>query len=399
MPRYRCVTSNSQGKRTEIVREAPNEHDLIVTINETGLFLISYSIVADDENQKVRKRFSKSTILEFTEIMATLLKAGLTIHDSLEMCRSIAGNSKTSILSKGLLYGIVQGIPFHRTLRIYGSSFSPLYQSLVRLGEKTGSAASVFSRMSACLRSERKIGRKLANALWYPCLIVLAAVVGCVGIFFFIVPQMTYILSTFSLDEEILDIEITRIYRTISISAFVFLIVLSVLVFILIYRKISESFALRLDSFILFIPILGNFIRSIQTLDFSFAMEMLTGSGITIGSALKESSTVIRNRAYRAAILAVYDLLLKGEQLSMAFRKQKAFPPYICTWISVGERTGTVELVFSQIRDYFQGDVEHLSESMMTMIEPILTLLVGMVVLFFVMQFVLPIFSLYGRVL
>jgi type II secretory pathway component PulF len=398
MPRYRCVISTLQGKRTETIHEAPTEQDLIVTLNKTGQLLISYSLVSDNENQRVKKRFSKHTILEFTEIMATLLNAGLTIQDSLEMCTSIATNTKTSLLSKGLLYGTVQGIPFHRTLKIYGSSFSPLYQSLVRIGEKTGSAASVFSRMSAYLRSERKIRRKLGNALWYPCLIVLVAIIGCAGVIFYIMPQMTYIVSIFNIDDPLMSGEIERIYRSLWISAVISFMFVTGTLAILIFRKISESFALRLDGFLLSIPVLGNFIRSIHTLDFSFAMEMLTGSGITVSNSLKESSTVMRNRAYRAAILSVYDLLLKGEQLSRAFMKRKEFPSYISTWIAVGERTGSVELIFSQIRDYFQGDVEHTSENMMGMIEPALTLLVGIVVLILAMQFVLPIFSLYGRV-
>jgi type IV pilus assembly protein PilC len=212
-------------------------------------------------------------------------------------------------------------------------------------------------------------------------------------------PQMTYILSIFNLDERLMDGEISRIYRSLWASAVIFFLLMLGTFFILLFHKISESFALRLDGFLLSIPVVGNFIRSIHTLDFSFAMEMLTGSGITVGSSLKESATVIRNRAYRAAILAVYDLLLKGEQLSKAFMKRKEFPVYISTWIAVGERTGTVEQVFAQIRDYFQGDVEHTSESMMAMIEPTLTLLVGIVVLLLVMQFVLPIFSLYGRII
>jgi type IV pilus assembly protein PilC len=398
MPRYRCVTSDSRGKKTETIREAPNEHDLIAAVNGAGLFLLSHSVVGEDEIRGVKKHFSRNTILEFTEIMATLLNAGLTIQDSLEMCTSIAANSKTAALGRGLLYGTVQGIPFHRTLKIYGSSFSPLYQSLVRLGEKTGSAAAVFSRMSSYLRSERKIRRKLGNALWYPCLIVLVAVAGCAGIIFYIVPQMTYILSTFNIDGQVMDAEIARIYRSLWISASVLAVLAAGAAGVLVLRKISGLFALKLDGFILSLPVMGNFIRSIHTLDFSFAMEMLTGSGITVGSALKESATVIRNRAYRLAVLTVYDLLLKGEQLSKAFIKQKEFPHYISTWIAVGERTGTVEPVFARIRDYFQNDVEHTSESLTGMIEPVLTLLVGIAVLLLVMQFVLPVFSLYGRV-
>jgi type II secretory pathway component PulF len=399
MSRYRCLVSDSRGKRSEIVREAPTARDLVVTLNKENIFLISHFPVAENEKRGIKKRFSKDTVLEFTEIMATLLKAGLTIQDSLEMCASIAASTKTASLSKGLLYGVVQGIPFHQALKIYGPSFSPLYQALVRLGEKTGSAAGVFSRMSAYLRSEKKIRRKLGNALWYPALVVLIAVLGCIGLVSYIMPRMTYILSIFNINDEVMNIEIGRVYRSLWASMLVLAVFIAASASVLLLRKVSESFALRLDRLILYLPVIGDFLRSVHTLDFSFAMEMLTGSGITVGNALKESSTVIRNRAYRGAILAVYGRLLKGERLSRAFTEQREFPPYISTWIAVGERTGTVELVFTQIRDYFQSDVDNDSERLMGMIEPLLTLSIGIVVLILIVQFVLPVFSLYGRIL
>jgi type II secretory pathway component PulF len=80
----------------------------------------------------------------------------------------------------------------------------------------------------------------------------------------------------------------------------------------------------------------------------------------------------------------------------MAYRE---FPAYIGTWLTVGEKTGEVQQVFRQIREFFQADVDYTSEKLMTMLEPLLTVVVGMIVLFLVVQFVLPVFYLYGAVL
>ncbi|MCL2881013.1 MAG: type II secretion system F family protein, partial [Treponema sp.] len=134
-------------------------------------------------------------------------------------------------------------------------------------------------------------------------------------------------------------------------------------------------------------------------MDFSFAMEMLTGQGINVHTALHETSSVVRNRAYGKALTAVHSMLVKGEQLSRAFSLFGEFPPYVSTWIAVGERTGTVRPIFTQIREYFQEDVDRMSARLMNLLEPGLILLIGIIVLGMILQFIAPIFSLYGRLL
>ncbi len=400
MPHYRCIVAGEGGKKSDVVREASNEKELVASFSGSGTFLVSYTEVDETDLYKSKKQFDRDTILEFTEIMAALLNSGLTVQDALELCTSIAAKTETGILCQGLLQGVKRGMPFHQVLKVYTPSFSLLYQSLVRLGEKTGSVSLVFDRMCSYLRSEKKTQRKLGNALIYPIFILCIALAGCLGIIFYIMPRMAEIFSAFNTISEVdINAEIGRIYHSIWIMTIVFGMMIAAFFIIRLLRRTSEGFALRFDRFILTIPYVGTFIRSIQTLDFSFAMEMLTAAGITVGNALKESSSVVSNKAFGRAVLEVHQRLLRGERLSAAFMDFEEFPEYVGTWIAVGERTGSVELVFSQIRDYFQRDVDHGSEKIMGMIEPALIFIIGCILCILVIQFVVPIFSLYGKML
>ncbi|MDR0455438.1 MAG: type II secretion system F family protein [Treponema sp.] len=381
------------------MRNATNEKELALSFSENGQYLISCKIVEEVNLFKTKKHFNKKIILEFTDIMASLLRAGLTLQDALDLCSSISVNAKTSVLSKTILDGLNRGMPFYEVLKIYTSSFSPLYRSLIRLGEKTGSVGSVFSRISSYLQAEKKIRGKLGNILWYPLLILGIAVTGCFGIIFYVMPRMTDIFSAFNNNIAETNITLDNIYRSLWISLGIIIIFAVTALFIFIFRRMSKSFAFFIDAAVLSLPLVGPFIQSLQTLDFSFAMEMLTGSGITINNALKESADVVTNRAFSNAILEVYEKILRGEKLSSSFLDNKAFPEYIGTWMAVGEKTGAVEPVFSQVRTFFQADVEHGSERLMGIIEPALTLLIGIMVLILIIQFVLPIFSLYGRII
>jgi len=399
MPHYRCIVSDPKGKKKEILKSAASEKELILSINRDGNCLVSSAPVEESDLFKDKKHFSKNVIMEFTDIMANLLEAGLNLQDALELCKSISSNSGTSALSSNLLEGLNRGISFYEVLKVYSSSFSPLYRSLIRLGEKTGSVALVFSRMGSYLKAEKKIRGKLGNVLWYPVLILCIAVIGCFGIIFYIMPKMAGIFSAFNAGAADSSIELDNVYRSLWISSgfFVFLVIAALIIIVM--RKASKPFALFLDSMLLSLPLIGKFLQSLQTMDFSFAMEMLTSSGITVSNALKESASVATNRAFRNAILVVNEKLKKGEKLSASFLEHKEFPEYIGTWIAVGEKTGEVEPVFSQIRSFFQADVEQGSERLMGMIEPALTLIIGIIVLALVVQFVLPIFSLYGRII
>jgi type II secretory pathway component PulF len=401
MPYFRCTIADEKGKRTTIVQEAAGREEIIVSYNgKHDQVLVKCVPVEDYTSARFKKNFSREIILEFTEIMAALLKAGLTIQDAVGLCVTIAGNSKTAWLSRNLLEALRNGLSLHGALKMHTPSFSPLYQALIRLGEETGSVAAVFSRMAHYLRNEKKVRGKIGNIIWYPLLILGIAFIGCAGIIAFVLPRMADIFAAFNIqDSDDLVRELSGVYRSLWLTVSFFMLILASVVLLFAGRKTSERFAFLTDKMLLGIPLAGSFVKSLQTMDFSFAMEMLTGAGITIHTALTETSHAIRNRAYAGALLEVESLLRQGEMLSRSFMAYREFPPYIATWIAVGERTGNVENVFTQIRGYFEEEVEHMSEKIMGLLEPGLILLVGIIVLSLIVQFILPIFSLYGRLL
>jgi type II secretory pathway component PulF len=397
---YRCTAITPAGKRTTLVREAVNEQELISSFNDTEYTLVKYAPLAASAIMRSKKNYNRGIVLEFTEIMTSLLKSGLTIQDAIALCGSIAANPKTVWLCKSLLKALQNGLPLHEALKIHSLSFPPLYQSLVRLGEQTGSVAAVFQRMGVYLRTEKRIRGKIGNVIWYPALVLCIALAGSIGIVVFLLPRMAEIFSAFNVGTDGgAVVELAGVYRSIGISVTAVVIIVAVCAGSLLLRRHSARFAYLSDYLLLKMPLFGGFIKAIQTMDFSFAMEMLTGSGINVHNALRETASVVRNRAYGKALNEVYAMLLKGERLSAAFGLYKEFPPYIATWMAVGERTGAVEPVFTQIRAYFQEDVDRMSERLMNLLEPCLILIVAIIVLIMVLQFILPLFSLYGRLL
>ena len=400
MPLYKCIVINGNGRKNEVIKEVQGEDELISSFGDHDGFLLSFNLIDKKDIYNTKKHFNHNIISSFTDIMASLLNAGLNLQNSLELCATITENVKVKNLCLSLMEGMKRGDSFYSVLRIYASSFSPLYQALVRLGEETGSVGKVFERMSNYLQSNKTVRDKIINALIYPAIVLFAAITGCFGIILYILPKMSDIFLAFNSGaNNNIGIEVERIYNSLWILLAVFILaVISIIASVVLY-KTSERFASLFDNFILKIPVIGVFISSVQTLNFAFAMEMLVSAGITVSKALQESVIVVSNRAFKKSIIAINEELMKGGTLSDAFLNCKEFPGYVGTWIAVGERTGKVSRIFEQIRTYFQNTINNSTQKMMNMIEPILILLIGIIIFILVIQFVLPLFALYGKVL
>ncbi len=147
------------------------------------------------------------------------------------------------------------------------------------------------------------------------------------------------------------------------------------------------------------LPIIGSVSVIQSSLNTMFSLEVLTSSGYPVESALKESSHVLSNSALKDAILRIRKAIISGEKLSEAFSREKLFPPRIGVWIGVGEASGDVTKVFSQLRNYLQGEIDKKTSRIMILIEPALIVFVGIIMILFVILFVVPLFSVFGEII
>lgn len=341
---------------------------------------------------------SKQTVLTFTETIAALLHSGLSIQDSLEICAEISVSKQCLQLCRQLQSILLTGQPFYKALSVYKDSFSPLYISLVQLGEKTGSVSSVFERLNAYLHRKKEAKGKIIQALIYPITVTITAFAVSIFVILFVFPRIQDIFTAFTAGDAQAAESIHGMYNTmIALGIFFIVFIIFVIFFIILYKK-NETIAYVFDRTFLYIPLIGKIIKSVCTNDFAFAMELLVGAGIPLVQSLRQASYLIFNREYKKAVERVADSVFCGESLTVAFRAEKVFPSYIVQWIGVGEKTGQPASVFKQIHMYFEKENNHLISMTLSTAEPLFILVAGFILLFLVVQFVLPIFSLLGGI-
>lgn len=340
----------------------------------------------------------KQTVLTFTETIAALLHSGLSIQDSLGICAEISANKQCLQLCRQLQSVLLTGQPFYKALSEYEYAFSPLYVSLVQLGEKTGSVASVFERLDTYLHRKKETQGKIIQALIYPITVTITAFAVSIFVVLFVFPQIQDIFTVFTAGNIEATENIQGMYNSmIGLGIFFIVFIVFIILCIVLYKK-NETMALVFDRFFLCFPITGKIIKSVCTNDFSFAMELLLGAGIPLVQSLRQASHLITNREYKMAVERVADSVFCGERLAVAFKAEKVFPSYIIQWIGIGEKTGQPASVFTQIHTYFEKENNHLISMTLSAAEPAFILIAGFVLIFLVIQFVLPIFSLLGGI-
>lgn len=340
-------------------------------------------------------------ILDFTQIMEQLISSGLSIKDALEIATEIGNNSKkSSRLASTILNKINKGYTFAETINTMNTTFPPLYIGLIMVGDKIGSIEKIFPRLLAYLETQKKIKDKISNALLYPLLVLITAFLALTGMIIFVFPKLEQMFMDLGgIAAEKLNQNIAHLRNCFLILAIFILALFFCWTFIHITAKNDKNLKYKIDKFILKIPILGQYIIYRESLNFSFAMETLTGSGITIENAITETLSVITNEAYKQALTDVTSQIVKGDSLSDAFSSHEEFPNYIKIWIKVGEKSENTTKVFLQLKNFFQNEIDIFLTRFMALIEPTLILLIGAGIITLIVSIIIPIFSLYGDLL
>lgn len=398
MSTFVCRVVDAQGKRAVFRRDATHEAAILRDLNQEGYFILSVSAASAATELPLRK-LKPALVLEFTQILSTLMANGLGLKEALSIAGRIGGKSVAPLLQHaGERVG--KGDSLFDTLSEWRSGLSPLYLGLVRIGEKTGDLATIFQRLSDYLVGRQALRSKTVSSLVYPVFVLAIAVIGIILLATLILPGLTGMIG--SLNPQAAALYQRNVLR-FQTGAGVIVAILAILggfvglSFRL--RARDAAWAGRLDSFLLGVPVLGRFFRVAFGLNFSFAMETLLTSGYTLEEALEEGSWAVGNLRYRDGLMNVRDRVVKGVLLSEALRQERVFPQVLIGWMAVGEGAHDLVKSFAQVRAYYQQETDKLYARFMNLAEPALIVVVGIILITLILTFITPIFTMLGNLL
>lgn len=398
MALYFYQAFSRDGKKVSGTLDAPTELAVRDAIQKMGLYPIKIESAREGVGgtwlQRVGQFFARSVSLKdkilFTKQLAVLLKSGVPLLQALELLIEQFEGRLRSILID-IKDGIKEGQSLADGLKKYPKTFDNIYIQLVRAGEATGKLEVILDRLTSYLERQEEVRRKVRSALQYP--LIQLAIIGLVvvALLTFVVPQLA---QTFESQGRELPFT-TRILMGTSnfiTSYWWLLIILTIVAFIAFrYWASTSSGAYTLDRLKLRLPIIKFFSRMGAVAQFSRTLGMLVESGVNLSQSLDIVVNVIDNKVLAASLEQAKDKIIKQGRIAEFLKQTGIFPPIAIYLIKTGEESGKLDYMLLTVAENYEKELADYAESLSTLLEPVMLVVMGIIVGFIVLSVMQPI--------
>ena len=371
--------------------DAMNIADLEMRLRKMGLDLINYREIKSQSQSVSGRGIGRRDLILLCFHLEQTSRAGVPILESLEDLRDSTGNPRMREVISAMSESIEGGKTLSEAMRDFPGVFSNVFANLVKAGEQTGDIGEVFRRLGENLKWQDEQASQAKKVVMYP------AFVGTVviGVVFFLMIYLTSFVKTMG---QHLPAH-TRALIFVS-DIFVhhwFLIMLTpVLLFTSLFVgiKVNPEIALKVDEIKLKMPIIGPILKKLILARLSGFFAMMYSSGITIIDCIRTSEEISGNKAMEAAINIVGQQIADGKSLSDSFEVTGLFPPLVIRMIRVGETTGALQESLENVSYFYTRDVRESVDRLQAMIEPAMTVVLGVIVGWVMFSILGPIYDL-----
>lgn len=339
----------------------------------------------------------------FTRQMSTLQDAGLPILRSLQILEQ---QQKPSLLKDTIAAvheDVSSGSTLSDAMSKHPKAFDKLYCKLIAAGEIGGVLDLILQRLAEFMEKAQKLKARIKGAMVYPSVVISVAVLIVLGIMILIVPKFEKIFADFGTELPAMTKLLMNLSRWIGgrlypdqlIPGFVWLLFTPLFIYISlkIIRKTNSGKAV-LDSMILMVPVAGNLVSKSTIARFTRTLGTLVSAGVPILDAINITKETTPNYVYAKALGAIYDSVRQGESFAEPLRKAQVCDSIVVNMIDVGEETGDLDKMLIKIADNYDEEVDVIVESLVSLLEPLMVVALGVIVGFIVIALFLPLVKL-----
>lgn len=409
MPVFQYEAMDNTGLEVKDTIEAPSEQEAQALIREKGFYVTKISektkkkkkeaAAKEQGGPKKKQTFtiggvSAKKLTMFTRQLSTLQDAGLPILRSL---RILEGQEKPGALKNSLM-GVIEDVESGNTLSEamakQPKAFDNLYVNMVKAGEAGGALEVILQRLAEFKERAQSLKRKVKGAMIYPCAVITVAT-GIVGfIMYWIIPKFKEIFMDFGVElpaitEVLIDTSdwVVNYWYLIPVMPF------SVFVLVKLIRK-NKTGAYIVDRIALKIPILGKILQKSTIARTCRTLGTLIASGVPILEALSIARDTAGNEVFRKAFDHIYSSIREGESMAVPLRETRITDDLVVNMVDVGEETGALDNMLYKVADIYDEEVSVLVESLISLLEPLMVVVLGLIVGFIVIALFMPLVKL-----
>lgn len=333
-------------------------------------------------------------LLNFCREMVALSGAGVPLIDAFRQLAQTAHTHTVKEILSAIVDDLIAGKTLAASIKNYSQTFSPIFISIIEVGETTGNLNEAFEQLGAYLESTINNRRRLKTVTRYPIIVIVAVLSAIIVMNSFVIPKFAQIFSKF---KAALPWP-TRVLVAISnfmTTHWLMLVILGLGIIIGIpYLLKAPKVRYFWDKNKLRIPIFGELLQRIILAQFTWTLSLILKSGVSLIKGLVYSANTTGNAFFQRKILAIRDALEKGENFTTAAANSKMFPPAMLQMIAVGEESGRLEDIIRAISGYYEREIEYDIKRLNDALEPVLLTIIGIMVLILALGIYLPLWDL-----
>jgi len=400
MPMFEYTAKNAtSGRILKGTLDVPTKDEVIAFIRKNRMILVSArEAPAQVRLPSFKKGVSTRDVVIFTRQFATMINAGLPLVQSLSILAQQTENKTLKEVTKQVVYDVEAGNTLADALSKHPRAFPDLYVNMVAAGEAGGILDTILLRLATFLEKNDALIRKVKGALVYPAVIISVAVVAIAVLLVFVIPTFSSMFASVNMTLPLP----TRV--VIGSSQFLlrywYLMIGVIVVGAFGFRSYysTPNGKKAIDGALLRAPVLGDLLRKTAVSRFTRTLGTLISSGVSILDGLEITAKTAGNRVIHDAIMQSRQSIAGGETIAGPLQTSGVFPPMVISMISVGEQTGGLDEMLAKIADFYDAEVDVAVSALLSLMEPVMIVVLGVIVGGMVVAMYLPIFDMVNAI-
>lgn len=404
MPLYEYKALNRRGKKVKGVVDADSSKVARTELKKKGIY------VTEVYNKSQKKTRTKGRVGSRAKVgiddlslvtrqLATLLKANIPLVEALAISAEQSEHVALKEAFSDIRNQVNEGGTLHKALLKYPGMFSKVYVSMCEAGEMSGTLDVILVRLAEFTESQSELQAKLKSAMTYPVIMLSFMTLLVGGLFVFMIPQMKQIFE----DNEDLDLPALSkaVFATSDflLAYWLFIVVsFGLSVFLFLIWKNSPSGIKSWDAIKLKFPVFGKLIRMVAVARFTRTLATLLNGGVPMLNAMSIVRNVVDNEVLAKALDDARDHISEGESIAGPLKRSGQFPPIVIHMVNIGEKTGELESMLTQVSDSYDFQVRNKVDSFTSILEPVMLVAMGLIVAVIVFAVVLPMLAMQSGV-
>jgi len=399
MPTFTYTARAVNGELKTATIDAATREDVVAQLRRQRLTVVKVDDAGDAKKKATGGGIKMRDIVIFTRQFSTMINSGLPLVQALDILAKQSENKSLQAVTRAVVFDVESGHTVADALRKHPKAFSDLYVNMVAAGEAGGILDTILMRLATFMEKNDNLVRKVKGAMIYPGVIMSVAAIAISILLIFVIPVFESMFGQVGLALPLP----TRI--VIGLSAFlrgmggIFVVAGAIGGgFLLKQYYATPNGKLQIDKLMLGFPVLGDVLRKSAVSRFTRTLGTLISSGVSILDGLEITAKTAGNRVIQDAIMASRASIAGGDTISAPLAKSAVFPPMVISMIAVGESTGGLDEMLAKIADFYDEEVDAAVSGLLSLLEPVMIVFLGVVVGGMVVAMYLPIFDMINAV-